>query len=89
MVSKARGRKVKREGSKSLLFRGNRYWFYQDHFLKYRGKITADVRNTVSRLRKHGYRVRLVRPKLSWNIIEVYTSPKVPGEHNRLFDRIH
>lgn len=83
-MAKPRKRQVKRHKG-SIIFKGTTYWFYSDHFMRYKGRLTGSLKADMSKLRKAGYKVRLVRPTLSYNLVEIYTNPKVPGIHTKHF----
>ena len=76
-----------RKAKGSIIFRGEQYWFYSDHFMRYKGRLTTLLKADINKLRKSGYKVRLVRPRLSINIVEIYTNPKVPGVHTKQFTK--
>lgn len=63
-------RKVSEHGD-TIIFRGKRYWFYRDEFVK-------SIKPIVRKLMKAGYKVRLVRSRVEGSILNIYTAPKIP-----------
>jgi len=77
VATRPRKRKYTRGRQKSIIFRGKRYWFYGTTFLKYGKALSPDIRRTMATLHKLGYRTRIIRPPLSWNMVDIYTNPKI------------
>lgn len=77
MIRKKGKREYVKGRHKSITFRGRSYWFYGRDFLKYGKALSPGIRRTIATLHKLGYKTRIIRPPLSWNMVDIYTNPKI------------
>ena len=66
----------------TILFRGKKYYFYRQAYLKGKGLFKSDgseAKPVVAKLRSYGYKVRLTKATRDGVIVNIYTSPQVPN----------
>ena len=82
MAMKPERRRYAKLPNDSVLFRGKQYWYYRDYFLR-----SPELKVDVAKLKRDGYKTRLIGPALSWGIVNLYTNPRKTSGIRRNFSR--